>query len=275
MTDIRTQWPEVARRLRTTESLLILTEFEGTLVDADGENEAPALTTLSRGVLQSLTTLRGLTLAIHGTGSIRSLVSRAGIENIWYVGNGGLDIRDPEGGETRFYGPDDVRIMAAFHDQLVSRTSRMEGIRVDPGGPTLTLHYRRMSPADVPIVLEAFRSVAQSAGPMVMTLHSPGVIEARVRSACDERSAVRFIRRHLKPGTLILYFGRNARVQDALRDLHPSAMVVESGITTASPSGYSVPDSAALLDVLTRLAGEWSKRRTERPAPEGPVGSDS
>jgi trehalose-6-phosphatase len=197
------------------------------------------------------------------------------MENIWYVGSGGLDIRDPEGGETRFYGPDDVRIMAAFRDQLALRTSRMEGTRVDLSGPTLTLHYRRVSPADIPIVLEAFRSVAQLAGPMVMTLHSPGVIEARVRSARDERSAVRFIRRHLKPGTLIFYFGRNSRVQEALRDLHPSAMVVESGITTSSPSGYSVPDSSALFEVLTRLAGEWSKCRTERPASEGPAGSDS
>jgi hypothetical protein len=109
---------------------------------------------------------------------------------------------------------------------------------------------------------------------MVMTLHSPGVIEARIRSACDERSAVRYIRRHLKPGVLIVYFGHNARVQDSLRDLHPSAIMVESGLRTLSQSEYSIPDPPAVFEALTRLAGEWSKSRLGEAPPGGPVGSD-
>jgi len=275
MTDIRSQWSGVARRLRTAESLMILADFEGTLVDHDGEPEAASLTALGRGLLQSLTRLSGLTLAIHGTGALRNLAARVGVESIWYIANGGLDIRDPEGGETRFYGPDDVRIMTAFHDQLVSQTRHIKGVRVDWGGPTVNLHYRRVDPTNVPTVLEAFRSVAQSAGPVIMSLYSPGVIEARIRSACDERSAVRYIRRHLKPGVLIVYFGHNARVQDSLRDLHPPTIVVESGLKTLSQSEYSIPDPSAVLEVLTRLAGEWVKSRPGGETPEGPVGSQA
>jgi trehalose-6-phosphatase len=271
MTDIRTQWSEVVRRLRSAESLLILSDFEGTLVDHDAEGGAPLLTTFSRGLLQSLTTLSGLTLAIHGTGSVGNLVSRAGIKRIWYVANGGLDIRDPEEGETHFYGPDDIRIMGALHEQLVSQTRRLEGIRIEMGGPTLTLYYRHVDPANVQIVLEAFRSVAQSAGPIVMTLHRPGIIEARIRSACDERSAVRYIRRYLKPGVLIVYLGQNARVQDSLRDLHPSAIVVDSGESTLSLPEYSIPGASAILEVLTRLAEDWSKSRTGGTIPRRPL----
>lgn len=272
MTDIRTQWPEVLRRLRTADSLLIMAEFEGTLADPDAEGGPPFLTTLSRSLLQSLTTLRRLTLAIHGTGSLGTLMSRAGIERIWYVANGGLEICDPQEGETRFYGPDDLRIMGALHEQLVSQTRRLEGIRIEMGGPTLTLYYRSVGPANIPILLEAFRSVAQSAGPMVMTLHRLGIIEARIRSLCDERSAVRYIRRYLKPGVLIVYFGQHALVRDSLRDLHPSAVVVDSGVSTLSLPTYSIAGSSAVLEVLTRLAEDWSKRRTGRTVPESPVG---
>jgi trehalose-phosphatase len=275
MTDIRTQWSEVARRLRTADSLMFLADFDGTLVDQDGDTGAPSLNTLGKSVLQSLTRLSGLTLAIHGTGALRNLATRAGVENIWYVANGGLDIRDPEGGETRFYGPDDVRIMTALHNQLVSQIRQLKGVGIDLGGPTLTLRYRRVDPTVVPAVLETFRTAAQSAGPMVMTLHSPGVIEARIRSACDERSAVRYIRRQLKPGVLIFYFGHNARVQDALRDLHPPSIVVESGMRTLNQSEYSIPDPPAVLEVLTRLAGEWSNSRSGGTIPGGPAGFNS
>jgi len=254
---------------------MILVDFNGTLVDQDGDTEAPSLNTLSKGVLQSLTNLSGLTLAIHGTGALRNLAARAGVENIWYVANGGLDIRDPEGGETHFYGPDDVRIMTALHDRFVSQFYPLEGVEIDLGGPTLILRYRSVDPTGVQAVLEAFRTAAQSAGPMVMTLHSPGVIEARIRSACDERSAVRYLRRHLKPGVLIFYFGHNARVHDALRDLHPSPIVVESGLRALSQSEYSIPDPPAVLEVLTQLAGEWRKSRSGGTRSGEPAGSDS
>ena len=274
MTDIRTQWSGIASRLRTAESLMILADFEGTLIDQDAGSEATSLPTLSRGLLQSLTSLNGVTLAIHGTGALRKLAARVGVENIWYIANGGLDIRDPEGGETRFYGPDDVRIMTSLHDQLVSQTRHLEGIRIDLGGPTLTVYYRRVGPTGVPMVLEAFRSVARSVGPVIMFLHSPGLIEARIRSACDERSAVRYIRRQLKPGVLIVYFGQNARVQDSLRDLHPFPIVVESGLKTLSRSEYSLPDPPAVLEVLTRLAGEWGKHHSGATTPKGPAGSE-
>lgn len=271
MTDIRTSWPDIARRIRAAEWLMILTDFEGTLIDQDGSS---SLTTLSRGLLQSLTTLRGLILGIVGIGALKPLVSKVGVEGAWYVSNGGLDIRDPDRGETHFYGPDDVRIMTALYEQLISQTHRLEGARIAFGGPTLSLHYSHVSPAHIPAIMETFRTVAQSAGPMVMTLHRPGIIEARIRSACDEQSAVRYIRRHLKTGTLIAYFGQNPRVQDGLRELRPTAIVVDSGMRTLGLPDYTLPDPSAVLEVLTRLGGDWTQSRVGGSSLGGPRDSN-
>jgi trehalose-6-phosphatase len=261
MTDIRASWPDIVRRVKAAERLMILSDLEGTLVDENDQDGASSLTTLSKGLLQSMTTLPGLILGICGIGALRPLVSKVGIEGLWYISNGGLDIRDPDRGETHFYGPEDVRIMTALHEQLVSQTHRLEGARIAFGGPTLALRYSHVPPANIPAVMETFRTVAQSAGPVVMTLHRPGIMEARIRSACDELSAVRYIRRHLKSGTLIAYFGQNSRTQDGLRDLRPTAIVVDSGMKTLGLPDYTLPDPSAVLEVLTRLAGEWTRSR--------------
>jgi trehalose-6-phosphatase len=262
MSDLRGQWPEVSRKIRLAESLLVILDYEGALLGLDEAGSQTSFPAFSRSVLETLSKLEGLTLAILGNGLISDLRARIGIQGIWYVAGGGLDVLDPEGKETRFYGPEDVRIMRQLCGEIASQTDHITGVQVQGAGAIVALNYRDVDPDRVPGVLDAFRSAVLQFLPQVMIAYAPWAIEARIRCACDERTAIRLIRREAKPRTANLYFGNNPRVQDVLQDLRSSSVIVAVGIASINSPGYGLPDPASVLELLTRLTGEWNGRRS-------------
>jgi trehalose-6-phosphatase len=224
----------------------------------------------TRSLLEALSKLNGVTLAIQGDVTVAKLRSRVGVGGIWYVASAGLEVMTPDGTETLFYGPEEARLMKTLCAQVVVQTDPFAGVRIESGDAVISLNYLAVDPGRVPQVLDAWRAVVNPHLSQLVMTHTAWGVEARICSSCDERTAVRYLRRELKPRTMHLYFGNNPRVQEVMRDLRPSAIVIEVGRNPRSSPEFSLPDPVAVANVLKDLAAEWDGRRTAAMPPGNP-----
>ena len=273
MTDLRARWPDVSRKLLSADSLTIIAGLESALAGPDEGDPSASVSASTRVLLGSLSRTKGLTVAVHSEGPMVDLLAQVEIEGIWYVGSGGLEVLYPDGRVTRFYGPEDVRIMDQLHQGLISRAERTAGVRIERSGPSVLMQYRGLDGPGVAKLLEIWRTMVDPLGSQVRTMQGPGIVEARIRCECDERTAMHLIRRESRPGTVAFYLGDNPRVHEALGDYRPASIVAWVGMGAPPTAEFSLPDARAVSEVLNRLGREWPADRSSIPPPTGGGGS--
>lgn len=197
------------------------------------------------------------TVIVHGSPSAGELTALLGIDKAWYIGHRGLEIKDPQGKEIKYYGPEDLRLMDTLSEELVRQTDHLAGIQITRSGPSVRLDYRKVDPSRIPDLLESFRSVVSPFNPMLTLEHGPQSVDARIRCACDEGTALRYVHRRLLPGTLFFYFGENSAVHDGLRQLRPPGVIVNIGGRNPGTADYVIPEPEDVVDILEWLREDW------------------
>jgi alpha,alpha-trehalase len=262
MNDLLECWDSFEGRLDAARKYCILTDFDGTLVPLAS---APDLAGLSGNTLRVLEALSGhpnVTVGIVSGRTLPDLILRIGLDNIWYVGNHGFDVRSPWGDEHRYYSPEDARYLASVGDQLAVAMGGIEGVLLEHKGPIVAVHYRRVAPERVAEVQLAFYTVLRSHTPRLMMNPGKMVLEMRLRSNCNKGIAVRQIRRELPAGCLVIYFGDDLTDRDVFRELRRVGVSVEVGAADSPQADYSLRDPTAVLEVLQRL-NEKLRRRSD------------
>lgn len=263
MNDLRDAWTDVSARLRRARHLLLLLDYDGTLVPIAETPHLAVLTPETRRLLSALRDLPGVELGLVSGRAIQDLMSKVFLKGLWYVGNHGFEIRSPDGEETRFYESADLATLAGLHEDIASATADIPGVLLEPKGPVLAVHYRRVDPPRVREVEKAFFDAVGRRHSRVQIGHGKAVFEARLRAPCSKGSAVRFIRRRAPNGSLAVYFGDDKTDQYAFRELWGSGLSVGVGTPAPDLADYTLPDPEAVLTTLERLLG---LRGPSRPA---------
>lgn len=263
MTDLRDVWDDVAGRLADSRHVLVLSDYDGTLVPIVDRPELAVLTAPARRVLERLRDSPRVVLGIVSGRALADLTGRVGLPGLWYVGNHGYEIRSPEGEEVLFYEPEELRAMEAVREDLARRTAHLPGTLLEPKGPVLALHFRQVEPSRVLEVERAFFDVVARHRERLMVARGKCVLEARLRAPCTKGSAVRFIRKKFPVGTLTLYFGDDTTDQDAFRELRNVGVTVAVGAAGPALAHYTLPAPGDVAEILDRLSG--ALRKKDRP----------
>ena len=251
--------------MKSARSLAILSSFEDALMPAAAGGIDPKCHSAGRAALRSLAALDRVTVAIHAGISLLEMAGQLMIPKCWYVATRGFEMRDPEGKGTQFFGPEDVRFLGKLYDQLLQQTDHVAGVRLSHRGPLIELDYRLVDPGQIPSVLDILRTVVASFSPQTTTVHRRGSVEVRIRSAFDERTAIRYVHRRIIAGSICFYFGSDPSIIEMLGELQPPGIVVHVGQGTETTAPYFLPGPDEVAAFLEWIHAQWSEKLRVSP----------
>jgi trehalose-phosphatase len=261
MTDLRDDWALFSLRLSTAPTVCVLSDFDGTLAPLADDPDGVRLPDSGRRILEALSAIGRTVAGIVSGRSLADLAPRISVDGLWYVGNHGFEIRSPNGLETRFYEKSDVEYLNGVRDEFATETASIPGVLLEHKGPVVAVHYRRVGLPRIAEVERAFCRVMERHRTRLMMSHGDHVFEASLRGARNKGTAVRLIRRELPAGSLVVYFGDDISDRDVFRELRGTGISVEVGATEPALAHYSLPDPAAVWDVLTRMLEALGAKR--------------
>ena len=188
-------WDIVAARIRETEHILLLLDYDGTLTPIV---KRPELAHLSPGVKECLRELAGnprLTVAIISGRALGDLQERVGVKDITYVGNHGLEI---EGPGVSFVNPaarQAVPLLYSLWQDIDKAITDINGARIDDKGLTLSFHYRLVDEPQLEKVNHIFNETVKTALAAGQIKITPSKKAYDIRPAVDwdKGKAIEFI----------------------------------------------------------------------------------
>lgn len=200
-------------------ALLVLTDYDGTLVPIRRTPAAAHLDRRRRRLLRRVCALRGVRLGIVSGRAIKDLRRLVGLSGLLYIGNHGLEMQGPRGGFVHPVARRSVSTLRRIARQL-RQCLRIRGVLVESKRLSLSVHWRNIRPAH----RRAFRDrLTRCLAPWlkrraVRVTFGKRVVEVRPPTTWNKGSAVeRLIKAYrIRPGSVI-YVGDDRTDEDAFR----------------------------------------------------------
>jgi len=240
--------------------LALFLDYDGTLTPIVDRPERAVLSVEARAALRRIAGL--VPTAIVSGRALEDVAAMVGMDELIYAGNHGLQIRGPEGSDIahepgRAFALD----MARFAARAADAVARVEGARIEDKRFSLTIHYRKSPPDQVP-GLEAALDALLSDEPRLRKHRGKMVFEVRPELDWHKGKAVLWLLSELDldgPDVAPLYVGDDVTDEDAFRALDGRGIgVLVAPGPQPSAASYRLPGPAAVpafLDELGRLAG--------------------
>ena len=246
---------EIEGSVRAADKIFLFLDFDGALAPVtpdyrDAEIGGAAARTLRAFANQE----RTVTTILSGR-EAGDLFGRIRVEGLIYAGNHGLEI----------FG----RNMAFVERQAIARReelgrlcreleARMEffpGAEVEFKGLTASVHYRRASSADLPLIGNAVRSVVEQHKGLFHISHGREVFEILPRAGWNKGRAARLVRRKAGGGAgpLSIYAGDGVEGEEAFRVL-PEAITIKVGERAETRARYGLRGPAEVHEFLQWLS---------------------
>jgi trehalose 6-phosphate phosphatase len=242
--------------LGVSPALLVLLDYDGTLIGLRGRPELARLSTWRRRLLDELG--RTAVLAIvtgRGLGEIQGLV---GIPSLAYIGNHGLEIA--HGNRTWVHpGATERRgDLASVLRRIRTRTADLAGVIVEDKGLTAGIHYRLLDHPRVGRLKGIVHEELERRGAALKAAYGKKVIEIRPNLDWDKGRGVLEFMGWLGPaeGRSLIYIGDDRTDEDAFRVLAGVGATVRVGTAKDSSAEFrlrGVGQVWALLRALTAL----------------------
>ena len=245
---------DIARRIGKTPPAVFL-DYDGTLTPIVAR---PELATLSQAMEAVLRDLAGrCPVAILSGRDLADLQQMVTLDGVVYAGSHGFDVDAPEqlGGRVR-RGEDFADVLAAARARLKEAVAPIAKAWVEDKAFAVTVHFRQVSPEDVPAVEAAFAAVAD-AFPDLRRTGGKKVLELRPNVEWDKGFALRMLLERIdRSGPhFSLFVGDDETDEDAFRAVAGSGIGIRVGDPSiASAAEYFLADTDEVATFLERLA---------------------
>jgi trehalose 6-phosphate synthase/phosphatase len=264
-----------ARRVSTTERLLIATDFDGTLAPIvdDPDDARPVGEALES--LHAIAALPDTVVAVISGRSLADLQALVGDPGrIHLIGSHGAERRQPTETAAGFAAgprtltPAETSTLDALRTSLDGIAARHPGVRLEHKPVGVAVHLRQASDHDADAVQHEIASEISS-DPAIRTMHGKKVVELSV-VAVDKGSALETLRAQTA-STATVFIGDDVTDEHAFTALGPHDLGVKVGPgDSAARLRVDSPTAVAdLLGVLLSARGGWAVRREERASRSG------
>jgi trehalose-phosphatase len=251
-------WNKVARRLKSAQHVLLLSDFDGTLTTIVEQPEMAVLSLETKNLLRRLSRNRHYTVGIISGRALADLRDRVGVDGIIYAGNHGLEI---EGLGSHFLEPlaEEMRPMLHILNSALSTALRgVKGVFVEDKGLTLSVHYRLAEGSEIDKVDEAFTKITDplNVTGQIKVTRGKKVYEIRPPVDWNKGRAVSWLMARLKKmkgkvGAIPVYLGDDLTDEDAFEIVEHnqgiSVFVGEERIQTQARYFLRSPDEVTEL----------------------------
>jgi trehalose-phosphatase len=245
--------PAVLAKRLTKYPVLLCLDYDGTLVPIAPRPKEAIFDEAGRRLLRGLS--RRMPVAIVSGRARSALRKLVGVPSLYYVGNHGLEISGPGGVRLR------APLPAAWPRKLERLLTMIEsdappGVVIERKGPTASVHYRLVAPADRRRWLSPLRAqlALLTANGRLRIVRGKAVLELRPPGSWHKGSAVRWLIDHptLARRTPV-YMGDDATDEDAFRAVRPNGIGVLVGPPRRTAAQYRLPSPAH----VRRFIEQW------------------
>ncbi|XP_033315169.1 alpha,alpha-trehalose-phosphate synthase [UDP-forming] isoform X2 [Bombus vosnesenskii] len=247
--------------------LALLLDYDGTLAPIATHPDLAILPLETKNVLQRLSNMSDVYIAIISGRNVNNVKSMVGIEGITYAGNHGLEILHPDGSKFVHPMPAELEdkvanLMQTLQDQLCK-----DGAWVENKGALLTFHYRETPMEGRSQMVDQAKKIIEQAGFKACSAHC--AIEARPPVEWNKGRASIYILRTAfgldwSERIRIIYAGDDVTDEDAMKALKGMAATfrVASSHIIRTSAERRLPSTDSVLTML-----KWVERHLSRRKP--------
>lgn len=247
-------WNRISSRILRARRILLLLDFDGTLVPIAPTPAKVRLGASRRRFLAALARDDRITVAVVSGRALKDLVPRVGIDGITYVGVHGAEMRDRRGRQVAWHSPTQRRRIAELRRQIGASMRDVSGVLLEDKGPVLAVHYRGVPRTGRDRLFRVVDDLLHAHRSVVVGGRGKAVIEIRSRGLPHKGDAVRRLLSRSGERSLAIYFGDDETDDDAFRALKARGITVQVG-TPARPlrARYRVDGPRDVWRALARL----------------------
>jgi trehalose-phosphatase len=241
----------------------ILLDFDGTLAPIVERPEDARISTKMRAALERLG--HDCLVAVVSGRALDDVRSRVPVDDLWFAGSHGFEIRDDQGHDrSPDLGADHRERIAGVGAELEKRLAHLEGVQVERKPFAVAVHYRRASSDAAEHAQHAARTAAEADDALRSTTGKM-IVEVRPGVDWDKGSAVRTIldRARLDPDSSIpIYIGDDDTDKDGFRGAQSKrglGVAVGDRFETTS-AAFRLDDTEDVRTLLERLADLLERR---------------
>jgi trehalose-phosphatase len=247
---------EILDRVGASKKIFFFLDYDGTLTDIVPHPDDARLSEEMKTTLTLLKRSPKVSLAIVSGRSLRDIRNRVGLKGIYYVGNHGMEVFEPQSGVRQLFPKRVARGLEVISDRLNFEFRGIEGIFVENKKWTLSIHYRNVDPRWAPsIQMKLHQEIKGSIIPLHLC-RGKKVFEIRPQSEVDKGTAVlSLLGKEKKGGILPIYIGDDRTDEDAFRSLKRKGItvLVSRPRPVASSAQYYARDPSEVHHFLERI----------------------
>jgi len=249
---------KILRRLRVAKRIFFFLDYDGTLTPIVSHPEEANLSEEMKRVLLALKKIPKVRLSIVSGRSLKDIRNRVGLKGIFYIGNHGLEIFEPQKGRKPLFDEEVVPELKRIRDRLDQKLRGIEGTIIEDKGYVLAIHYRNVDPRWVPSILMMLKQeVRESITPLCLGFGKM-VFEIRPKSNVNKGTVVLELLNQVdQDGVLPLYIGDDQTDEDAFRVLNRRGITIFVGLSGNSSAQYYVNDPLEVHHFLKIIINEF------------------
>ena len=248
-------WTDIQERVLKAQGLYLLLDYDGTLTPIVSRPDLALCPPEVRELLEKLKDLPRSSLAIVSGRSLQDLYGLIGVPGITYVGNHGLEIRNPAGVHEKKLSLSRQKELAGIKTTLQRGLGDLPGVLFEDKESILAVHYRMVPKRDHGKIFREMDEIRKKWGGKWNLARGKMVFEIRPCGDFHKGKAVRDLMKNGPPGGLLpFYFGDDQTDEDAFRFLRGKGITVFVGAPeTRTDAEYYLNTPAEVTDFLKRL----------------------
>jgi trehalose 6-phosphate phosphatase len=242
----------IEERISSANRVSLFLDFDGTISGIVVNPGDAKLDPEIRSILKTLCARWDFDVSIISGRALSDVRERAGLSNVIYAGNHGLEIqsdtirfREPQAEALR-------RELRCVLLQLKLALSDTDGVEIEDKALTLSVHFRRVSEH----LRDWVRNVTHSTVSRSRSFscrEGKMVLEVRPQITWNKGHAVKWIAREVLPaGSVPIYIGDDVTDEDGFAAI-PEGITIRVGGPTETEAQYLLPDVPAVGQFLTWL----------------------
>lgn len=234
-------------------------DFDGTLSPIVPDRDTAQLHPASRALLRDLSEQRGDIVAVLSSRALSDLMFRVPLPKVFLGGGSGVEWRFPGGHRIGMTAGEKERAetVRSVLLPLLAEFPQVEGVEIEDKYWSLSIHYRKVSPVDIPALDPLLNRL--STIPLIRMLTGPCVTEIQVLEEVNKSVGVERLCRLLRYDPTrggILYAGDDENDAVAMRwVLARKGTAVTVGAGARVPGSRAVTGPSGLARSVRRIAG--------------------
>lgn len=260
---------ELTQGLAAGGSLLLLTDYDGTLTPLVRDPAEAGLAREVRNVLRVLGRSPRVRVGILSGRALDDLRALVGVPDVIYVGCHGLEVDGPGLTFRHTEAEAQRQTLQSIAQALSLRVASIPGARVEPKGLAVAVHYRNVAPGAVGrLEIQLERTIHQRRGRLKI-LRGKKVIEILPRVRWNKGECALWLADRVFPAgpwpLAMLYMGDDRTDELAFEALAGKAITVKVGSDrTRAPVAYRLDGVIEVQRLLSALVAEVRNRKSPR-----------